>query len=156
MCVVLNGMGIHVINEAYKGCLRITHDDFVKSISNISPSIEILSQYKNRNKKIDVRCKVCGYQWKTTPNLLLKGSGCVSCAGLKRKTTDEFVSIMKTISPHLEILGDYKNTKTKIKVKSNVCNHVWESSPNSLLKGKGCPFCAGNLRKTTEQFIDEM
>ena len=114
-----------VINEAHKGCSRISHDDFVESISSISPQIEILGKYKNLKEKIDVKCKECGYQWQTTPSLLLKGSGCVSCYGLKRKTTDEFVSEMKTISPHIEILGDYINTKTKIKVKSNICGHIW-------------------------------
>ncbi len=33
--------------------------------------------------------------------------------------------------------------------------HVFEQTPNDHLTGYGCPVCAGNKRKTTEEFISE-
>lgn len=146
----------NVINHAHKNTSRITHSEFVKTISTISPTIEIIGKYRSNREKLEVKCISCGYQWEAIPASLLRGSGCVVCAGLKRLTTDEFIAKLSSISPQIEVLGEYANTSTKIQVRDNLCGHEWSASPNSLMRGSGCPICARNTRKSTEQFIEEM
>lgn len=145
-----------IIDQAHKGFAKMSHEEFVQALKTISPSIEILGQYHNAKGKIRVRCKTCGYEWDTIPTLLLNGSRCRSCIGLKRKTSEQFKTELNDINPTIEVLGEYINTHTKIKVRSKTCGHEWETSPSSLLRGSKCPICAGNQRKTHKQFIDEM
>jgi very-short-patch-repair endonuclease len=49
-------------------------------------------------------------------------------------------------------LVDYKNTKTKVKI---ICpdHGIFEQIPKSHYNGHGCPYCANNVKMTTEQFI---
>lgn len=145
-----------IIESAHKGSSRISHEEFVEAIGEITPTIEITSRYTANKAKITAKCTICGYEWSTTPTMLLKGSGCVSCAGVKKKTTEEFVEQLAKISPSIEVLGEYSNTSTKIKVRNKVCGHSWYATPNSLLRGSNCPKCAGNSKKTHAQFLKEL
>ena len=145
-----------VIERAHKGASRYTHDEFVKMIGDITPTIKITSRYTANKASISVRCTVCGYEWSTTPASLLKGAGCISCAGLKKKTTEQFIEQLASISPSIEVQGEYSNSSTKIKVRNKDCGHLWYASPSSLLRGSNCPKCAGNTKKTHSQFVDEL
>lgn len=58
----------------------LTHEEFIRRMSNVNTDIEILGDYKNGHTKIKCRCKVDGYEWYTLPNNLLKGSGCPKCS----------------------------------------------------------------------------
>lgn len=50
----------------------------------------------------------------------------------------------------------YVNSYTKIKIFCNKCSQYFFVGPNDHLSHKtGCPHCAGNIRKTAEQFIKE-
>lgn len=75
----------------------------------------------------------------------------------KRKTHEEFVEQLNKIhGENVYIpLGEYKGANTKIKIRHN-CGYEWEATPNSLLRGQGCPKCAGNIKKTTEEFKKEI
>lgn len=56
----------------------------------------------------------------------------------------------------IEILGKYKNAKTKIKCKCKKNEkHIWEAFPWNILKGVGCPFCNGKkvLREESIGFL---
>ena len=75
---------------------------------------------------------------------------------MKRKTHEEFIKEISKINNNIIILGQYINCSTKIDVQCKKCNHKWKTVPNSLVQGKGCPKCANNIRKTNEQFINEM
>lgn len=35
-------------------------------------------------------------------------------------------------------------------------DHVWKCSPRNILNNKGCPYCAGNKRKTTDSYKSEL
>lgn len=79
----------------------------------------------------------------------------------KRKTHEKFIEEMKIKQPNIEVLDKYIDSKTKIKCKCKVDNHIWYTRPNDLLQGKGCPKCArrnvaNKERKSQEQFIEEM
>lgn len=53
----------------------------------------------------------------------------------------------------------YKGTKTRGACKCNICGNVWETTPNSLYKGCGCPICGKKISSekqkwTKDKFID--
>lgn len=145
-----------IIESAHKGSSRLSHEEFVEVIGKITPSIEVTGHYTANKARIPVKCTACGYEWSTTPAMLLKGSGCISCAGLKKKTTAEFAEQLAKISPSIEVQGEYYNTSTKIKVRNKICGHSWYATPRSLLGGSNCPECAGNSKKTHSQFVKEL
>lgn len=72
-------------------------------------------------------------------------------------THKEFEDRIKNkFNGNIFVLGKYINTKTKIEVKCKKCNYIWYSNPSTLLKGHGCPKCAGNLKKTKEDVEREI
>ena len=138
---------------------RKTHEEFFKQMELINPNIKIVGRYINDKTKIRVKCVVCGKEWSPVPNSLIRGCGCPRCVG-REKTHDEFVEEIKNINPNIEIIGKYIKSKTKIKCVCKVCDKEWEVTPNSLLRGSGCPECskitvANSHRKTHEEFLKE-
>lgn len=102
-------------------------------------NIEILSDYKSRTERIDVKCLKCGFIWHPVAEELTSGYGCPHCVG-RHKTTNEFIAEMKTINPYITILGEYVNSSTNIECSCNVCGYVWYPVPSNL-RVSGCPMC---------------
>ena len=75
---------------------------------------------------------------------------------MKRKSHEDFVSELKQFNPNINVVGEYINCSTKIEVCCLICNHLWYVTPNSLLRGSGCPKCANNQKKSHNRFIFEM
>ena len=80
---------------------------------------------------------------------------------MKRKTHNEFINELKNINSNIKILGEYKNSSTKIQCECLICENKWKAKPSHLLSGHGCPECAKKQRaksntKTHEQFIVEL
>ena len=141
---------------------RKTHEEFIEQLNKIhgDETYTPLEKYINNKTKILVRHNKCGYEWNIIPSNILKGQGCPKCKGGVKKTHEEFVKeIEDKYGNEYEILGEYINAKTKIKVRHNCekCNnHEWKITPDSLLRGNGCPLCAGTKKKTPEEFIKEV
>ena len=133
-----------------------THEQFIQELLLINQNIDVLGIYKDAKTKIPVRCKICGYEWLALSNTVLRGSGCKRCAGTLKKTQEEFVSELAESNNTVTVIGIYKNNKTSIEVQCKKCGYVWHAVPYDLLKGTGCPQCAGNVKKTHEEFIDEL
>ena len=141
-----------------------THEQFVEEVRNINPDITVVGTYKNSHTKIEFRCKE-GHKWITTPNNVLSGKTCLTCANIQsslrqRKTHEQFVKELKNIHPDITVIGEYVNSNTKIEF---MCSkgHIWKSAPSNLLSGCSCPFCKGEkisaLKfKTHEQFLGEV
>ena len=77
---------------------RMSHDVFIERLNQINPHIIALDQYVNSQTAIKVRCERCQYVWMAKPNTLLSGIGCANCAGLKKKTTAEFIKAIRKIN----------------------------------------------------------
>lgn len=61
-----------------------------------------------------------------------------------RKTHEKFIQEFTQQGNHnVIILGKYVNQKTKILVKCLLDGHEWLANPCDLLRGRGCPVCAG-------------
>lgn len=75
-------------------------------------------------------------------------------SGMKKIETEEFIARSITIhgDKYDYTFVDYKNNSTKVKI---ICpeHGAFEQVPNSHLRGIGCGFCSGNIKKTTERFV---
>ena len=78
----------------------------------------------------------------------------------KRLTQEEFeIRIKNIFGEQFNILSEYKNNHTKVKLKCNKCGNIIYKSPNKMMgKGnEGCYICSGkNWHKTTESFQEEV
>lgn len=74
----------------------------------------------------------------------------------KRKTHEQFkIEIKNKFPGKFEILGQYINACTKIRLRCKKCNHEWEALPKNLLHEHGCPKCAAKKpKKTHKEFMD--
>ena len=140
------------------GTMKLTHEEFINRMREINNDIETLGEYVNNYTKIKVRCKIDGHEWEVKPNDLLNNHGCPKCASnMKKSTHEEFINKLKEINEYIEILGEYINNRTKIKCRCKIDGYEWETRPDNLLSGQGCPKCSSNIRnKTTEYFINEL
>ena len=124
---------------------RLTHEEFMEKFyekNENAENIEILGEYINSRTKIKCKCKIDGYEWEVVANNLLSGQGCFKCRNNKmKKTHEEFINRMKEINNDIEIIGEYKGSNKKIKCRCKLDGYEWEATPNSLLRGQGCPKC---------------
>ena len=141
--------------------IKKTHDEFIKELEQRNPNIKVIGTYINAITKIKCECKIDSYIWEAVPNNLLKGKGCPKC-GIKsrsekrRLSQDEFENIVHQKSPNIQVLSHYINQNCKIKCKCQICGYKWETIASSLKSGTNCPKCNNYIRRTHEEFIDEM
>lgn len=130
---------------------KMTHEEHVKAIAKVNHNVEVLGEITGNMEKILCRCKVCGYEWLGRPNSLKQRHGCPKCAGNIKLSHEEQIAAIAKINPDIEVLGEIKNTSTKVLCRCKVCDHEWYATPDSLKRGHGCPKCADNKLSHEEQ-----
>lgn len=74
----------------------------------------------------------------------------------KKLTHDEYIERVEEINPNIEVLGEYINSQVKILHKCKIDGYEWYAKPNTILNGKGCAMCYGNIKKTHEKYVEEV
>lgn len=120
--------------------LKKTHDQFVRSLSVISPEIEVIGEYVNSQAPILCRCAK-GHEWMSRPNDLMQGKSCPKCAHNAKKTHQEFVDDLAKISNRIVAIDQYIGSHNKIRFRCVIDGHIWMASPSNILRGYGCPKC---------------
>lgn len=138
-----------------------THDEYIKEVSIINPNIEVLGEYTDAKTKILHKCKIDGCEWYVTPNNVLRGHGCPECGKKSisqklQKTHNEYIEDIAKINPNIEVLGKYVNNHTNILHRCKIDNHEWMAKPANILTGYGCPKCGGTIKKTYNEYVDEL
>lgn len=138
--------------------LKKSHEQFVSELKTINPAIEVLGSYSGNREKLTLHCLKCGNIWRSTPHGLLRGHGCPKCGYKKqrdaqRRTHEQFLEDLKKVNPDIELIDKYVNNHTRVHFRCTVCNRVWETVPNSVLSGHGCPSCARSSTSFFEQVI---
>lgn len=134
---------------------RKTTEEYKTELSKVNPNLILLSEYVNSSTKVTVMDKQCGHIWDVTPSTPLHGHGCPKCAGVKKKTHEEFIAEMQIVNPNIEILSQYVNTSTRVKCKCKICGYEWEGLPYVLSNGRGCGKCYG-LYLSDAEFTDKL
>lgn len=135
---------------------RKTTARFIAEVSSENLDVEVIGEYINTSTKIKTRCKRCGSEWFANPSTLLSGSGCPNCGGTKKKTHESFVTELNSMNPDIDVIGIYKNNRTKVPIKCRRCGNVWSATPHNLLSARTrCPNCTHASTSYMEQFIYE-
>lgn len=135
---------------------RKTHEEYVKELAIKNPNIEVIGQYIDAKTKIKHYCKKHNIFWETNPSNVLNGHGCRMCGNNMIKTQEQYVNEVANINPNIEVIGKYINARTKIEHRCKVDGYVWNTQPYVILRGDGCPKCAGNAKRTQKEYIDEV
>lgn len=130
----------------------ITTKKLRKKITEKNSKVIPIGKYIKGSKYILVKCKNCNYVWNAIISNLLHDSGCPKCANNQRLTDTEFKKRVKKYHPNIIILEEYQGSKSKIRVLCKQCSHKWDAQPDHLMRGAGCPKCAGNLRLSFKEF----
>lgn len=133
-----------------------THEEYVLEVSIKKPDIEVVGQYIDSRTPILHRCKKDGHHWLAIPCNALRGHGCPLCCANIKKTHEQYVCEVKEINPNVEVMERYIDARTPIKHCCKIDGHLWNVAPYVILRGDGCPRCAGNVKKTTREYIDEL
>lgn len=140
-----------------------TNNKFKQEVTNlVGDEYEFLDPYVNSKTKIRVKHNKCGNIYKVKPSNFLSGKRCPYCANLSRKgklvkTDSQFKrEVYSLVGDEYTFLDTYVNNHTKLKVRHNKCGNTYDVSPNSFLRGHYCPYCKGNIKRTNEQFQQEV
>ena len=126
------------------GGISKSPDEFEQEFNDLAgDEYTLLSPYKRSNSKIKVKHNKCGYIYWVTPSSFMHGRRCPNCFGRQRKTTDQFKQeVYDLVGEDYTVLSEYKNSKTKIKLKHNLCGQVFDMTPKDFLfSGHRCPWC---------------
>lgn len=130
---------------------KMTHENFVQKIKDIhGDNYEIKSNYNGSQNKILINHIACNYEWWTYPYYIYKlNNGCPKCNKKIKYSTEEFKEKVKKITnDKIEVLGEYVNNKTKIKLRHKLCKHEWECTPAQIMNRKsGCPSVLKVIKK---------
>lgn len=113
-------------------------------------------EFNGYNTKVNITCPIHGDFMQNPYSHLIKGQGCPECANDKRKLTqNEFMEKIKTLPNNGYDFSKVKYEKSNKKVCVICPKHGdFYITPNNILKGKGCPKCAGRY-KTNNDIITE-
>lgn len=136
----------------YREKIKKTNSAFIQEVQElVGDEYTFLEPYVNNCTKIKVRHNVCQNTYLVRPGSFLSGGRCPYCS--RKKTNEQFLNeVHNLVGNEYTLLEPYKGTKTKIKIKHNVCGNVYKTRPDQFLIGKRCPYCAGNIKDTTEEF----
>jgi len=138
---------------------KITHEEYVKRLAKLGSGITVVGTYSGMGTKITHRCS-CGDEWEVTPNSIKLGGGCFDCgkkqiSERKLITHEEYVKSLAELDNGISVVGTYAGAATPI---DHRCpeGHVWPASPSSIKTGHGCGICAGNHKKTHEEYVKSL
>lgn len=133
---------------------------FIDEVYNlVCNEYTVLSEFEKMKANVIMKHNICGKEWPVTPDAFLrkKGTRCPKCFGNSRKTTEQFCDeIFKLHGLDYSVVGEYVSAKVNIKMRHNVCRHIYPVRPNNILQGDECPECYGTPLKTHEQFVSEV
>lgn len=159
---VLQGCGCEKCHaeRIFKSKTR-THEEYVEQLKRVNPDIIPLESFKTVNDKILHYCKKHDVTWNAIPDNVLRGHGCLECRKekIRLKNSKPFEQYQRELHnklPDIECIGEYVNFTTPVLHRCKKCGYEWTSQPIFVLDNIGCKKCEGNLRRTTQEYIEEL
>lgn len=137
---------------------RKTDDEFKKEVYDlVGGEYTFLDTYVNSKTKLRIKHNKCNNVYKVTPSHFLNGSRCPYCNGNTKKSNSKFKQeVYNLVGNEYVFLDPYINNHTKLRVKHNTCNHIYKVIPKDFIRGIRCPYCNGGIKKTNDQFKQEV
>ena len=129
---------------------KTTEEFREEMVEKYGDEFELLDEYINNCTKIRFRHNPCGRILEIRPAKFLSGDKCKYCSGKAKKNTQIFTKeLEEKYGKEYEVLGEYINSRTHIKIR-HICGHEYDVTPDNILRGKGCPKCRNT--RNTDQF----
>ena len=128
---------------------RKTHEEYVAELEATGSGIVAIERYKNTHAKILHRC-LEGHEWKSYPSHLLRGTGCPYCSKTRILSYEER---LRSDGRGFVALETYSNSQTPT-LHQCLKGHVWRAIPNNIIRGSGCPYCAGYFTAPYQDRLD--
>ena len=138
-----------------------TQDEYLELLKKNNPNIIPLEKYINCRTPILHKCLRHNIEWNTIPDSVINGHGCCECSKEKasdknRKTHEQYVQEVKSINPNIIVVGEYTRANVNILHKCAIDGYEWYAAPGNILFGNGCPKCSGNIKKSHEDYVNEV
>lgn len=134
-----------------------THEEYIRELATNYPDFEVVEKYVDSKTKIKHYCKIHNCFWDTAPTNILSGRGCPMC-GIEKsstnrtKTQEEYLLELNKINKNIVVIGEYVSSTTHILHKCLIDGYEWYATPVNVLRGKGCPCCANNIKRTDDDY----
>lgn len=132
----------------------------VKQLVESNEGYKFIGEYiPKTNSRIDILHENCGEISNIQLRHFKNGTRCMVCNPYKKKTMSVFLSECNEKRNDMDeyvFLDEYINDNTNLKIKHNICNHLYSIKPYNFLIGKSCPKCAKCIKRTTDSFKDEL
>ena len=146
-----------------------TTEDIANEISQMeNGEYKLISDYISSIKPITIQHS-CGtiVEVKRAKSFIKEGKNrCPNCKtrvvkSTSKLTQERFIERLKSENPNdISIITKIISTKKPVTCKCNVCNNVWDTTPDTLLNKKsGCPKCGNDNRgkyNLTDNYLENM
>jgi hypothetical protein len=128
------------------GCKRSAYT--IKEVKKYAELLngECLSdKYINNKQNLTWKCNICKHIWKTNFKAVkIQNNWCPLCSGRINNNLENIKQL--AIDRNGECLStQYKNNKTNLIWKCNVCQYVWKARLDRVKTGTWCPGCRRSL-----------
>lgn len=140
---------------------KFTIKSYNKEIKNNSFGKSKLKalEYNGIHTKALHKCLDCTHEFYTIPKTVRQyGVHCPNCNTLPNKPLTQkgynvrIAELNKKNKTKIRCVGEFKNTKNKVRHECGVCSHTWLVVPRSILSGSGCPKCS---KPTTPEYLTQ-
>jgi hypothetical protein len=150
-CGVCAGRFVH---EDGRNSMLATHPELASELlpNRYGTSEQLIA---GTGKILPWRCNICSYEWETSGDSRVRGSGCEPCSKIRSSERQLFCEIEESMSvTHPQIakelmkndIGNSENlrmgTNKLLPWQCSTCGWVWKTTGNSRKSGKGCRKCA--------------
>ena len=143
-----------------------SNEDYIRELKIKNPNVKLVEKYIDTNTPILHHCTEHNYDWKIAPKNALYGHGCPQCHNERIKKSlsklhDEYIQEVSVKNHGIKVIGEYNNANTKLLHYCTIHNFYWETTPQSILEGHGCPKCNSEKisKKNTmshQWYVDEL
>lgn len=135
---------------------KFTETEFKEHLASKAPEWELVGRYTNALTRTEFKHKPCGHAYLKTPYVVTsKPHMCQFCNANKLRGDSAFFEKVKDKTGY-EVLGEYKNNRTKILVRHKICGREFETTPYNFCRAKeGCPFCVGKAISNSSTWTHE-
>jgi Zn ribbon nucleic-acid-binding protein len=145
---------------------RKSHDEYSYEVYQlVGNEYTVLNQYKSGHEKVLMKHNECGNEWKLQAQSFLSGVRCPKCMrkeANKKETLSPSVfkqRVKELVNDEYAVIGEYKAARKMIKIKHEICGHIFNMVPYAFIAGNRCPKCGKNRDskiKTTDFFKKEV
>lgn len=125
------------------GLAKLDNDEVDRRLMNDGRGFVRIGEYVNNTTSILIRCPVGHEVLTSISGIVNRGRGCMKCHYQGISLSKEIInSRLSASGSDIVMIGEFTNVMTKTLFRHNKCGNEWETKPNSILDGHGCPSCA--------------